>query len=151
MPWLKLHAAPEAKVVCSEACALVNMTDFAIRPAYAMPGNAVLNTGKYNYRFIRTPHLLRGWNAGVIFEETNNTLLCCDLFYQNGNVADITNRDILASHRNSMLEFEQRPLMEYTLILIILQSCFIHWQTLNQKHSQPCMVLHSMVIVVRHW
>jgi len=109
-----LHAAPDAKAVCSEAGAIVNMSDFAIRPAYAMAGNAVLNTGKYNYRFIRTPHLPHGWDAGVMFEETNRTLLCSDLFHQNGNVTDITDKDILSPHRNSMLEFEQGPLMEYT-------------------------------------
>ena len=110
--WLKV--APDAKAVCSEAGAIVNMTDYAIRPAYAMAGNTVLNTGKYNYRFIRTPHLPHGWDAGVMFEETNKTLLCSDLFHQNGNVADITDKDILDSHKNSMLEYEQGPLMGYT-------------------------------------
>jgi flavorubredoxin len=109
-----LQAAPNAKAVCSEAGAIVNMTDFAIRPAHAMAGNAILNTGKYNYRFIRTPHLPHGWDAGVMFEETNKTLLCSDLFHQNGNVADITDKDILGSHKISMLEYEQGPLMEYT-------------------------------------
>jgi flavorubredoxin len=109
-----LQAAPNAKAVCSEAGAIVNMTDFAIRPAHAMAGNAVLNTGKYNYRFIRTPHLPHGWDAGVMFEETNRTLLCSDLFHQNGDVADITDKDILGSHKSSMLEYEKGPLMEYT-------------------------------------
>ena len=109
-----LQAAPNAKAVCSEAGAIVNMTDFAIRPAHAMADNAVLNTGKYNYRFIRTPHLPHGWDAGVMFEETNRTLLCSDLFHQNGNVTDITDKDILGSHKNSMLEYERGPLMEYT-------------------------------------
>ncbi|MBT8181517.1 MAG: MBL fold metallo-hydrolase [Eudoraea sp.] len=110
--WLQI--APNAKAVCSEAGAIVNMGDFAIRPAYAMSGNAVLNTGKHSYRFIRTPHLPHGWDAGVLFEETNGTLLCSDLFHQNGNVTDLTDKDILASHKNSMLEYEQGPLMEYT-------------------------------------
>jgi len=109
-----LQVAPNAKAVCSEAGAIVNMGDFAIRPAYALAGNAVLNTGQHNYRFIRTPHLPHGWDAGVLFEETNGTLLCSDLFHQNGNVTDITDKDILASHKNSMLEYEQGPLMEYT-------------------------------------
>ena len=109
-----LLAAPNAKAVCSEAGAIVNMTDFAIRPAHAMAGNAVLTTGKYNYRFIRTPHLPHGWDAGVLFEETNKTLLCSDLFHQNGNVADITDKDLLGSHKSSMLEYEQGLLMEYT-------------------------------------
>ena len=109
-----LQAAPNAKAVCSEAGAIVNMTDFAIRPAHAMAGNAILNTGKYNYRFIRTPHLPHGWDAGVLFEETNKTLLCSDLFHQNGNAADITDKDILGAHKSSMLEYEHGPLMEYT-------------------------------------
>lgn len=109
-----LQAAPNAKAVCSEAGAMVNMNDFAIRSAHAMAGNAILNTGKYSYRFIRTPHLPHGWDAGVMFEETNKTLLCSDLFHQNGNVADITDKDILGSHKRSMLEYEQGPLMEYT-------------------------------------
>ncbi|NKI26965.1 MBL fold metallo-hydrolase [Arenibacter sp. 6A1] len=109
-----LQVAPHAKAVCSEAGAIVNMGDFAIRPAHAMSGNAILNTGKHKYRFIRTPHLPHGWDAGVLFEETNGTLLCSDLFHQNGNVADITDKDILEPHRKSMLEYEQGPLMEYT-------------------------------------
>lgn len=109
-----LQAAPNAKAVCSEAGAIVNMTDFAIRPAFAMAGNAVLRTGKYSYRFIRTPHLPHGWDAGVMFEETNKTLLCSDLFHQNGDGANLTDGDILGPHKNSMLEYQKGPLMEYT-------------------------------------
>lgn len=109
-----LQVAPNAKPVCSEVGAIVNMGDFSIRPAHAMATNTILNTGKHNYRFIRTPHLPHGWDAGVLFEETNGTLLCSDLFHQNGNVADITDKDILGSHKKSMLEYEQGPLMEYT-------------------------------------
>lgn len=110
--WLRV--APNAKAVCSEAGAIVNMSDFAIRPAYAMAGDDVLSTGRHNYRFIRTPHLPHGWDAGVLFEETNGTLLCSDLFHQNGNVVDLTDKDILATHKRSMLDYEQGPLMEYT-------------------------------------
>jgi len=109
-----LQVAPNAKPVCSEVGAIVNMGDFSIRPAHAMASNAILNTGKHKYRFIRTPHLPHGWDAGVLFEETNGTLLCSDLFHQNGNVTDITDKDILGSHKKSMLEYEQGPLMEYT-------------------------------------
>jgi flavorubredoxin len=110
--WLRV--APNAKPVCSEVGAIVNMGDFSIRPAHAMAGDAILNTGTHRYRFIRTPHLPHGWDAGVLFEETNGTLLCSDLFHQNGNVTDITDKDILGAHKKSMLEYEQGPLMEYT-------------------------------------
>ena len=109
-----LHIAPNAKAVCSEVGAIVNMSDFAIRPAHAMAGNSVLTTGKHSFRFIKTPHLPHGWDAGVMFEETNRTLLCSDLLHQNGDLRDITDKDILGIHKNSMLEYEQGPLMEYT-------------------------------------
>ena len=109
-----LQVAPNAKAVCSEIGAMVNMGDFALRPAYAMADNDVLNTGKHNYRFIKTPHLPHGWDAGVLFEETNRTLLCSDLFHQNGNAVDLTDKDILAAHKSSLLEYEKGPLMEYS-------------------------------------
>ena len=109
-----LQVAPNAKAVCSELGVMVNMHDYAIRPAHPMAGGDVLKTGKYSYRFIRTPHLPHGWDAGVMFEETNKTLLCSDLFHQNGDVIDITDKDILGAHKTSMLEYEKGPLMEYT-------------------------------------
>ncbi len=109
-----LQVAPNAQAVCSEVGAMVNMNDFAIRPAHAMADNAILNTGKHSYRFIRTPHLPHGWDAGVMYEETNGTLLCSDLFHQNGIVDAITDKDILSLHRSSLLDYEQGPLMEYS-------------------------------------
>ena len=110
--WLQI--APNAKAVCSEVGALVNMTDYAIRPALAMKSNDVLETGKRKYRFIRTPHLPHGWDAGVMFEETDKTLLCSDLFHQNGNLVAITDKDILDAHKTSLLNYEKGPLMDYT-------------------------------------
>jgi len=110
--WLQI--APNAKAVCSEVGALVNMTDYAIRPALAMKSNDLLETGKRKYRFIRTPHLPHGWDAGVMFEETDKTLLCSDLFHQNGNLVAITDKDILDAHKTSLLNYEKGPLMDYT-------------------------------------
>ncbi len=110
--WLQI--APNAKAVCSEVGALDNMTDYAMRPALAMKSNDVLETGKRKYRFIRTPHLPHGWDAGVMFEETDKTLLCSDLFHQNGNLVAITDKDILDAHKTSLLNYEKGPLMDYT-------------------------------------
>ena len=109
-----LLAAPNAKGVCSEAGVILNMPDFAIRPVHAMKDNTLLKTGKYSYRFIRTPHLPHGWDAGIMFEETNRTLLCSDLFHQNGDVVNLTDKDILGAYKNAILEYEKGPLMGYT-------------------------------------
>ena len=109
-----LQVAPNAKAVCSEVGALVNMSDFAIRPAHAMKTGEMLCTGKRKYRFIQTPHLPHGWDAGVLFEETDKTLLCSDLLHQNGDQVALTDKDILEAHQSSMLFYEAGPLMDYT-------------------------------------
>jgi hypothetical protein len=57
------------------------------------------------------PH---GWDAGVMFEETDKTLLCSDLLHQNGDLVALTDKDILETHRSSILYFEAGPLMDYT-------------------------------------
>ncbi|WP_034256907.1 MBL fold metallo-hydrolase [Adhaeribacter aquaticus] len=110
--WLQI--APNARAVCSEVGALVNMSDFAIRPALALQRNDILQTGTRKYRFIPTPHLPHGWDAGVMFEETEKTLLCSDLFHQNGDQVALTDKDILEAHKHSLLFYEAGPLMDYT-------------------------------------
>jgi flavorubredoxin len=110
--WLQI--APHAQAVCSEVGALVNMTDYAFRPALPMKNGQILQTGRKNYRFIRTPHLPHGWDAGVMFEENDKTLLCSDLFHQNGDLVALTDSDILENHKSSILSYERGPLMDYT-------------------------------------
>jgi flavorubredoxin len=110
--WLQI--APRAQAVCSEVGAIVNMADFALRPARAMKSGDTLQTGRHRYRFIQTPHLPHGWDAGVMFEETDKTLLCSDLLHQNGDLVALTDKDILAAHKSSMLFYEAGPLMDYT-------------------------------------
>jgi flavorubredoxin len=110
--WLQI--APNAQAVCSECCAMVNLSDFAIRPAFAMKSNDTLKTGKRTYRYIRTPHLPHGWDAGVMFEESEKTLLCSDLFHQNGDLVALTDKDILEAHKSTLLNFQKTFLMDYT-------------------------------------
>ena len=60
--WLAI--APNAKAVCSELGALVNMSDFAIRPALAMKSNEILNTGRRTlpiYPVLRIYHMAGTW------------------------------------------------------------------------------------------
>ena len=76
--WLAI--APEAAPVCSLVGAMVSVNDFSIRPAHPMNDGEILETGKYKFRFLQTPHVPHCWEAGMMFEETNKTLLCSDLF-----------------------------------------------------------------------
>src|SRR5215471_19278284 len=66
-----LEAAPMAEPTCSLTGALVSVNDFAAKPARGLSQDDVLSTGKYRFRFCQTPHLPHGWDAGVLFEETN--------------------------------------------------------------------------------
>lgn len=108
-----LEVAPSAQAVCSVVGVLVNLNDFASRPARGLKSDELLNTGKYRFRFRKTPHLPHGWDAGVLFEETNRTLLCSDLFHQNGDVEAVTESDVVERTRNAMIEYQAGPLMDY--------------------------------------
>lgn len=109
--WLQI--APNAQAVCSEVGAMVNMNDFALRPAKGLTRAETLRTGKYQYRFIPTPHLPHGWDAGVLYEETNKVLLCSDLFHHNGNCTALTSSDILDQVRTTLISFQNSPLNGY--------------------------------------
>ena len=55
----------------------------------------MLDVGGKRLRFIATPHVPHGWEAGVFFEETTNTLLCGDLFGHPGNGPAVTEADLV--------------------------------------------------------
>src|SRR5438876_9006164 len=65
--WLEL--APAAQPLCGLVGALVSVNDFSIRPARVLTRDDVLPTGQYRFRFIPTPYVPHGWDAGVLFEE----------------------------------------------------------------------------------
>ena len=109
--WLQL--APRAQPVCTLVGKIVSVDDFSIRPARGMTPDDVLSTGKYRYRFYRSPHIPHGWDAGVLFEETRQTLFCSDLFHHFGNCEPLTTRDLIEPTRKAMQQLQQGPLAGY--------------------------------------
>jgi flavorubredoxin len=109
--WLEL--APHAQGVCTLVGKLVSVDDFAIRPALGMTQGDVLCTGKYRFRFHRSPHIPHGWDAGMLFEETRQTLFCSDLFHHFGDVAPVTSSDLVGPSRMAMQQMQQGPLAGY--------------------------------------
>jgi flavorubredoxin len=108
-----LQVAPQAQPVCTLVGKVVSVDDFSIRPARGMTGEDVLSTGKYRFRFYRSPHIPHGWDAGVLFEETRKTLFCSDLFHHFGNVAAVTSSDLIEPTRKAMQLMQQGPLAGY--------------------------------------
>jgi flavorubredoxin len=90
-----LGAAPNAEVVHGMIGARVSIDDMADRPAHTLEDDEVLDVGGKRLRFIATPHVPHGWEAGVFFEETTNTLLCGDLFGHPGNGPAVTGADLV--------------------------------------------------------
>ena len=104
-----LGVAPRAEPVCSLVGALVSVNDFAARPARAMQDEEVLATGKYRFRFLRTPHVPHCWEVGLLYEETAGTLLCSDLFTHYGDVGPVTSSDIVGPFREGLIAGQQSP------------------------------------------
>jgi flavorubredoxin len=90
-----LAAAPNAEVVHGMIGARVSIDDMADKPARTVDDDEVLDIGGRLLRFIATPHVPHGWEAGVFFEETTNTLLCGDLFTHSGNGAAVVESDVV--------------------------------------------------------
>jgi len=109
--WLEI--APAAQAAATVVGVLVSLSDFAIRPPRGMADGETLSTGKYRFRMCSTAHLPHGWDAGVLFEETQRTLLCSDLFHHVGDVEPLTESDIVGRSRAAMTEYQKGPLANY--------------------------------------
>ena len=109
--WLRV--APNAEPVCSVVGALVSVNDFSARPARQMADSEVLETGRYRFRFVQTPHVPHCWEAGLMFEETNGTLLCSDPFHQGGDVEPLTESDVIERARRTLVEYQAGPFADY--------------------------------------
>jgi flavorubredoxin len=112
-----LQVAPESQAACSVVGAMVMLDDYADRPARPLQDNEVLEIGKRRLRFLATPHVPHSWDAGLFFEETDQTLLCSDLFFHPGDPEPFTQSDIVGRARESILGGMTSPLakdMPYT-------------------------------------
>ena len=91
-----LAVAPRAQVAHGQTGCLVSLNDMADRtPRILVDGEVVdLGCGR-RLRYIDTPHVPHGWDAGVMLEEASGTLLCGDLFTQLGDGPALTEADVV--------------------------------------------------------
>jgi flavorubredoxin len=108
-----LSVAPKADVICSQVGALVSVNDFIGRESGGLADGDCFSTGKYRFRYCQTPHLPHGWDAGVLFEETQKTLLCSDLFHQTGDVEPLTTSDVVDRSYQAMKGYQAGILADY--------------------------------------
>jgi flavorubredoxin len=90
-----LAVAPTAQVAHGTTGCLVSLNDMADRAPRILANGEVIDIGGKRIRYIDTPHVPHGWDAGVIYEETSQTLFCGDLFTHLGNGSALTQSDIV--------------------------------------------------------
>ncbi|MEJ0060809.1 MAG: hypothetical protein WDM79_15050 [Terricaulis sp.] len=74
---------------------MVSLNDMADRAPRILQHGEVIDTGAKRVRYLDTPHVPHGWEAGLVYEESTQTLLCGDLFTQFGACAAMTESDIV--------------------------------------------------------
>src|SRR5215218_6591310 len=75
------QVAPQATPVCSFIGKVVSVDDFApVNLAKGMADGEVLETGKYRFRFVQTPHVPHCWEAGCFLKRLiaySSVPICC--------------------------------------------------------------------------
>lgn len=90
-----LDAAPQAQVAHGMTAVMVSLNDLADRPPRALADGEVIDLGGKRVRWIDTPHVPHGWEAGLLYEETTATLFAGDLFTATGERPAVTDQDIV--------------------------------------------------------
>jgi flavorubredoxin len=90
-----MGVATHAQVAHTATGVLVSVNDQAVRPARPLNDGDVLDLGGKRVRHIATPHVPHGWDAGLLFEETTDTLFAGDLFTALGDGPALTSDDIV--------------------------------------------------------
>ncbi len=91
-----LALAPDAAVLFGELGCMLTIGDLADREPRALADGETLEIGGHSVRWIDTPHVPHGWEAGVLYDETTRVLFCGDLFSTMGAFEPSTTDDIVA-------------------------------------------------------
>jgi flavorubredoxin len=91
-----LAVAPHATVAHGQTGCMVSLNDMADRTPRVLQDGETIDLGRgRRVRYLDTPHIPHGWDAGVLYEEGSGTLLCGDLFTQIGDGKAMTESDVV--------------------------------------------------------
>jgi len=90
-------------------------------------------------QYCQTPHLPHGWDAGVLFEQTQRTLLCSDLFHQTGDMEALTESDVVGRSHRAMREYQGGILADY-----------VPYTPLTSRNLQKLVTLKPTLLVPQH-
>jgi flavorubredoxin len=93
-----LASAPGATPFGSEIGVMTSVNDFATREARGLADGQEISIGGRRLKWLYTPHIPHGWDCGVLFDLSTNTLLCGDLFTQPGSkLPPVTETEVLTA------------------------------------------------------
>ena len=92
-----LAAAPKATVAHGQLACDVSLNDLADRAPRALAEGEVIDLGGRRMRWISTPHVPHGWEAGVMYEETTGVLFSGDLLTHAGDPPPLAETDVLGA------------------------------------------------------
>jgi len=95
------------------AC-MVSLNDLADRPPRMLADGEVLDLGGKRVRWLDTPHVPHAWESGLIFEETDATLFCGDLFSHCGDGPPIGEQGIVEAAIEAEAVFQASALTPLT-------------------------------------
>jgi flavorubredoxin len=90
-----LAVAPQAQIVHGMTACMVSLNDTADRAPRILRNGETIDLGGRRVRYLDTPHVPHGWEAGLLYEESAGVLLCGDLFTQYGECPAATDDDIV--------------------------------------------------------
>lgn len=103
-----LTVAPNATPFGSEVGVMTSVNDFAMRAARGLADGEEFSIGSRKLKWIYTPHVPHGWDCGILFDPSTETLLCGDLFTQPGaGMAPVTETEVLSASET------MRGMMDY--------------------------------------
>ena len=103
-----LATATEATPFGAEIGVLTSLNDFADRPARGFGDGEEFSIGSRRMKWLYTPHVPHGWDCGILFDLSTQTLLCGDLFTQPGaNMPPVTESEVLTASEG------MRGMMDY--------------------------------------
>jgi flavorubredoxin len=129
----------EAQVACSANAALVSVDDFAFRKARQLGDDETFAIGAHRLRFLSTPHLPHGWDAGHLFDETAGVLFCSDLLHHLGDAAPTTTESRVPAMR-AMLEGSRGTPMDW----------YVPWTPQTRARLERLAALQPRVCATMH-
>ena len=149
-----LAAAPAATPLCGRVAALTSIGDLADRPPRPRGDGESLRIGRRSLRWIDAPHVHHGWECGYLFDETDRTLFCGDLFTQAGRGDEpVVESDILgpAERMRRGMEYfahgpSTRPVLEKMAALDPTTLACMHGSAWRGAGREPLLALADALV-----